>query len=261
MDFLAPEWIAIGIVVLMMGMSKGGLPIAGVTLPMLIIIWPEQGQAARSAVAFMLPLLCFMDVVGIILYRGKPDWSHIKKLLPATIGGVFVASLLFVAEGGISFSDRALKLVIGLLGLSFAVWQIWGIRFFKAAQRSANDIPIRPVLYGFSAGFISTIAHAAGPVMQMYLLPTGLKKEQFAATSVYFFFFLNTIKLLPFTVLGRFSREQLIASAWILPVIPIGVLLGYLIVRVMPERVYIRFIYLTLSATSIVLIYRAITGS
>lgn len=261
MHFLAPEWIAIGTVVLMMGMSKGGLPIAGVTLPLLILIWPEQGQAARSAVAFMLPLLCFMDVVGIILYRGKPDWSHIKKLLPATIGGVFVASLFFVAEGGISFSDRTLKLVIGILGLAFTIWQIWGKRFFSSLQNSVAPTRMRPVIYGFSSGLVSTIAHAAGPVMQMYLLPTGLKKNRFAATSVYFFFFLNSIKLIPFALLGRFSKEQLVASIWILPVIPIGVLLGYFIVRIMREHYYIRFIYFSLSITSIFLIYRAITSS
>ena len=260
MSFIGLEWVAIGIVVLMIGMSRGGLPVAGVTLPLLIIIWPEQGQAARSAVAFMLPLLCFMDVVGIILYRGKPDWSHIKKLLPATIGGVFVASLFFVAEGGISFSDRTLKLVIGMLGLAFTIWQIWGVRYFKSRTASAGNIRMRPVVYGFSAGIISTIAHAAGPVMQMYFLPTGLAKTRFAATSVYFFFFLNTVKLLPFALLGRFSREQLMVSVWILPVIPIGVMLGYLIVRLMREHYYIRFIYLSLSITSVLLIYRAITG-
>ena len=261
MNFITPEWIGIGSIVLMMGMSRGGLPIAGVTLPLLIIVWPEQGQAARSAVAFMLPLMCFMDVLGIVLYRGKPDWSHLRKLLPATIVGVFVASLLFVAEGGISFSDRTLKLVIGILGLLFTVWQIWGIGYFKSRQWSSDSFPMRPSLYGFSAGITSTIAHAAGPVMQMYFLPAGLTKTRFAATSVYFFFFLNAIKLLPFALLGRFSRDQLIASVWILPVIPIGVLLGYLTVRLMREHYYIRFIYLSLFSTSILLIYRAITTS
>lgn len=42
--------------------------------------------------------------------------------------------------------------------------------------------------------------------------------------------------------------------------LPIGVMLGYLIVRLMPEHYYIRFIYVSLSITSVLLIYRAITG-
>ncbi len=82
-SFSTPEWLGISLTILIMGMSKGGLPISGIALPLLILLWPEQGQAARSAVSFMLPLLCVMDIVGVILYRGKPDWSHIKKLLIA----------------------------------------------------------------------------------------------------------------------------------------------------------------------------------
>ena len=115
-EFTTPEWLGISLVIIIMGMSEGGLPIAGLTLPLLVLIWPEQGEAARSAVSFMLPLLCTMDLIGVILYRGKPDWSHVKMLLPATIAGILVASLFFVSDKGISVSDQMLKLVIGLLG-------------------------------------------------------------------------------------------------------------------------------------------------
>lgn len=97
--------------------------------------------------------------------------------------------------------------------------------------------------------------------MQMYFLSTKLKKTQFAATTVYFFLFLNAIKLIPFTLFGRFSREQLIADLWMLPIIPVGVLIGYSIVKIMEEQQYLRFIYLTLSLTSALLVYKALTGT
>lgn len=97
--------------------------------------------------------------------------------------------------------------------------------------------------------------------MQMYLLPTGLAKAQFAATSIYFFLFLNTIKLIPFALLGRFNREQLTANLWMLPILPVGVLIGYGFVRVMDEHFYTRFIYTTLVLTSLILIYRALAGT
>ncbi len=259
--FSTPEWFGIGFCILIMGMSKGGMPISGVALPLLVLLWPEKGEAARSAVSFMLPLLCVMDIVGVILYRGKPDWLHIRKLLPATIAGVIVASLFFVSNRGVSVSDRSLKLVIGLLGLTFTAWQLWGKHLHKSPPGGTVTSRWRSRLYGFSGGFTSTIAHAAGPVMQMYFLPTGLAKTQFAATTVYFFLFLNAIKLIPFALLGRFSREQLVADLWMLPIIPIGVLLGYGIVRVMREQQYSRFIYLTLTLTSLLLVYKAVTGT
>jgi hypothetical protein len=46
-------------------MSKGGLPVAPVALPILILAWPDRNAAARQAVAFMLPLLCAMDIVAL----------------------------------------------------------------------------------------------------------------------------------------------------------------------------------------------------
>jgi len=260
-SFSTPEWLGITVVVLIMGMSKGGFPISGVTLPLLILLWPEQGQAARSAVAFMLPLLCMMDIVGVFLYRGKPDWSHLKKLVPMTVCGVIVASILFVSDTGISFSDRTLKLVIGILGLGFTAWQMSLKRMSGKKNISNQHSRFRAPWYGFFAGFTSTIAHAAGPVMQMYFLPTGLAKTQFAATTVYFFLFLNAIKLIPFALLGRFSKDQLVANLWLLPIIPVGVYLGYTFVRIMREQHYIRFIYITLTITSGLLVYRAITGT
>ena len=259
MSFTNPEWFGLAIVILIMGMSKGGLPISGVALPLLVLLWPEHGQAARSAVSFMLPLLCLMDIVGVILYRGKPDWNHIKKLFIPTLAGICVASLFFVSDRGLSFSDRTLKLIIGFLGLGFTAWQLWGKKIAAYAQKETTN-NYRPVLYGFSSGLVSTIAHAAGPVMQMYFLPTGLAKTQFAATTVYYFLFLNAIKLIPFSLLGRFNREQLMANLWMLPIIPAGVVIGYVIVKYMQERHYIRFIYITLTLTSLLLIYRALTS-
>ena len=259
--FGATEWLGISLSILIMGMSKGGLPISGVALPLLVLIWPEQGQAARSAVSFMLPLLCVMDIVGVFLYRGKPDWQHLKKLLVPTVAGVFVASMFFVSEKGVGFSDRTLKLAIGILGLAFTAWHIWGGKLRLAAYPSKTNPAWRPVIFGFFGGFTSTVAHAAGPVMQMYFLPTGLAKTQFAATTVYFFLFLNALKLIPFAVLGRFNREQLMADLWMLPIIPIGVLAGYAIVRIMQERHYRRFIYLTLALTSGLLVCKALVGA
>jgi len=259
-EFTLSTWIGISIVIVIMGMSKGGLPIAGVALPLLVLLWPEQGQAARSAVSFMLPLLCAMDLVGVMLYRGKPDWSHIRKLLPATFAGIVVASIFFVSDKGISVSDQTLKLVIGALGLMFTGWNFWGKKRFAPNQTLIRSGTNRARVYGFFGGFTSTIAHAAGPVMQMYFLGTGLHKTQFAATTIYFFVFLNAVKLIPFALLGRFSHEQLVMDLKMLPLIPFGVLLGFFTVRIMKEHHYTHFIHITLFLTSSLLIYRALTG-
>ena len=71
-------WIATS--VFLMGVSKGGFPLGGLAMPILILIWPEQATAARSVVAFMLPLLCGMDVVSLIFYRKEVSWKAIAPL-------------------------------------------------------------------------------------------------------------------------------------------------------------------------------------
>lgn len=253
--FTTSDWFSISVVILIMGMSKGGFPVAGIALPLLVLVWPEQGEAARSAVSFMLPLLCTMDIIGAWMYRKDVDWSHLKKLIPGMVFGVFIASLIFVADTGFAVSDRVLKLTIGILGLSFSL-----LHFLKGRVGVLGEkLPerIRPAVFSISAGITSTIAHAAGPVMQMYFLPTKLSKKLFAGTTVYFFLILNAIKLIPFTLYGRFSGEQLLLNLYMLPLIPVGVFLGFYIVHKMRDDHYILFIQLTLAITSFVLVLKS----
>ena len=116
------------------------------------------------------------------------------------------------------------------------------------------------MLFGFSAGVTSTLAHAAGPIAQMYLLPRRLPKMQFAATTAAFFFGLNLVKLVPFGALGRLTRDNLLLGACVLPLAPVGVAAGYLLVRAMNNRHYVIFIYVVLSLVSILLMVKSFSG-
>ena len=77
--------------------------------------------------------------------------------------------------------------------------------------------PVKTGMLGFLAGFTSTLAHAAGPVLQMYLLPQQLSKLHFAGTTAAFFFLLNLIKLVPFALLGRLETGNLLLAGCMLP--------------------------------------------
>jgi hypothetical protein len=67
----------------------------------------------------------------------------------------------------------------------------------NAVRRWKPDLktPGRAPLYGVSAGFATTVATSAGPVMSLYLLTKRLPKEQFVATGAWFFFAVNLLKL------------------------------------------------------------------
>lgn len=249
----------IGLSLFLIGMSKGGFPVGAIALPILILVWPSQAQAARSAVGFMLPMLCVMDLVALSFYWRKVQWRRLVFLMPATLIGVAVASFLFVSDESalIAVSDRALKIMIGGLGILFVVYfaaKKWILQHIHASEPNW----MKGSLFGFGAGMTSTLAHAAGPVMQMYLLPQQLEKKKFAGTSCAFFWMLNLIKLLPFAMLGRIQPDNLKLGAALLPVIPLGVALGWWLTHKMEQKHYIVLIYAVLLITSVTLIFKAL---
>jgi len=113
-------------------------------------------------------------------------------------------------------------------------------------------------LFGFAAGMTSTLAHAAGPVMQMYLLPQHLEKKKFAGTNCAFFWILNLVKLIPFILLGRNQPENLQLGGVLLPVIPLGVALGWWMTHKTEQKHYTALIYIVLLITSVTLIIKAL---
>lgn len=249
----------IGLSLFLIGMSKGGFPVGTLALPLLILVWPAQAQAARAAVGFMLPLLCVMDFIALSFYWKKVQWRRLAFLMPATLAGVALASLLFVSSESalIAVSDRVLKILIGGIGVLFVIYfavKKWIFRHLHASEPSWTTGSV----FGFAAGMTSTLAHAAGPVMKMYLLPQHLEKKAFAGTSCAFFWMLNLIKLVPFTMLGRIQPDHLKLGAVLLPVIPFGVALGWWLTHRTEQKHYTALIYLMLMITSVTLIFKAL---
>lgn len=241
-----------------MGMTKGGFPVGSLCLPMLILAWPDQENAAKQVVGFMLPLLCIMDIAAVWFYRRHILWRRIAPLLPGTIIGVLAASLLFLGDSAaVSLSDRWLKLSVGLIGIFFVLYQFARRRVTTVLGEGGDPSVAAKAGLGVAAGVTSTLAHAAGPVAQMYFLPQGLKKMNLAATMVGFFWVLNLAKLLPFGMLGRLQVSNLRLGGLMLPLIPLGVGGGYWLVRRMKSTAYLRFIYAMLLVTSAVLIGKA----
>ncbi|MBN2685843.1 MAG: sulfite exporter TauE/SafE family protein [Pontiellaceae bacterium] len=260
MEFSSVDLFWIGLSLFLTGMGKGGFPVGSIALPLLILMWPAQTQAARQAVGFMLPMLCLMDAVAMAFYWRHVQWKQLRFLIPATLVGVALASVLFVSNDAVvAVSDRMLKALIGMLGICFVLYfsaKKWILRHVHTAVPNW----ISGSLFGFAAGMTSTLAHAAGPVMQMYLLPQKLDKRIFAATSCAFFWMLNLVKLLPFSLMGRIEADSLKLGAMLLPVIPLGVGFGWWLTRRTQQKHYTVLIYGALLVTSVSLIYKALAS-
>ncbi len=253
------SWVGLGL--FLSGMQKGGFPIGAVTVPMLILVWPQQAQAARSVVGFMLPMLFVMDIFALLFYRRDIEWDRVKFLLPATVAGVALATVLFVSDETalIAVSDRVLKICIGILGILFVVY--FAIKKFILQQLDQTLRPGWPTgsIFGFAAGVTSTMAHASGPVTQMYLLPQHLPKKRFVGTGCIYYFILNFMKLVSFSFLGRINSENLKLGAGMFPVIPFGVAMGWWLTKKTQQHHYNLLIFSILFITSCMLIVKGCT--
>lgn len=251
-------WIALSLFLL--GMSKGGFPVGSIAMPILVLMWPTQTGAARAAVGFLLPMLCLMDVVATTLYRKHIQWSRIWRMIPGSILGVGIAAALFISDQHalIQVTDGALRVAIGILGLIFVAWHVANKQIRRTLTKTHTPGWAACSCYGTTAGITSSLAHAAAPIMQMVLLPQKLPKLQFAATMTAYFLLLNLIKMVPFTLMGRIQIPNLLLGLLLLPILPAGVLSGFLLVRVTQEKHYATLIYAALAVASFFLILNGI---
>ena len=230
----------------LVGLSKGGLPSIGMlAVPVLSLV-----MSPVKAAVMLLPIYVISDVVGMWLYRKEFSLINLKILIPAGVFGVFMGWLT-----ASYISDVAIKLLMGLIGVSFCL-NTW---FRKNAHTTtqAAHIP-KGLFWGTVAGFTSFISHAGAPPFQVYVLPQRLPKAQFAGTSTIVFAVINAAKIWPYQQLRPYSTEDLMSAAVLIPAALIGTFLGAYLTRKMADVWFFRIIQWGLFAVSLKLIADAV---
>lgn len=226
--------------VLIVGISKagfgGGLGILGV--PLLAI-----AVSPTIAAAIMLPILCLMDLVTVWVYRGRWNRASLWVLLPGAITGIVLGALTF------EFMNKSvISMIIGAIAVLFA--SNWFINKTQSHQKVKPGKLIGSLL-GSLAGFTSFVAHAGGPPVNIYLISQRLNKTEYQATTALFFIVVNYIKLIPYTALGLFDMRNLMMSAALLPLVPVGVTLGLWLHNRVNEQMFYKICYVFLFITGI----------
>jgi uncharacterized membrane protein YfcA len=110
--------------------------------------------------------------------------------------------------------------------------------------------------YGLSAGFATTVANAAGPVMNLYLLARRLPKTEFVATGAWFFFVVNLVKLPIYAGHGLIDRRSLLFDLALAPSVVVGALLGRALLHRMPQAIFDKLVMaLTVCAAVLLLVH------
>jgi len=99
------------------------------------------------------------------------------------------------------------------------------------------------VLMGTIAGFTSTLAHAGGPPIAIYLLPQKLSPSLYVGTAVIFFAIVNAVKLLPYWSLGMLKVGNIATIAMLAPLTYVGVKLGLYLNNRFSQKWFDRVVY------------------
>jgi uncharacterized membrane protein YfcA len=149
----------------------------------------------------------------------------------------------------LGLTETALRRLVGCVVVLMLV--VYIVRKRKPQDPAGG----RAWFYGIFAGFASTIANAAGPVMSMYLLSRKLPKEQFVATGAWFFFVINIAKVPIYSWHRLFSPESLVFDVFMVPAVICGAFLGLWIVHRVPQRVF-DIMIVALTGISAVVLFR-----
>lgn len=236
-------WVTAVIAVIITGISKGGFGgLALLAVPLMALtISPIQ------AAGIMLPILIVMDWVSVWSYRKHWDKKLLILMLPGAILGI-LAAWKFAAY----VDDQFVRICVGLIAVLFPIYAI-----LKPKGREDIIVDNKPLglISGIAAGFTSFIAHAGGPPFQAYAIPQGLEKRIYAGTAVMFFFVVNFVKLLPYAMLGQFDKTNLTTSLILIPLAPIGVLIGVWLIKRIDQDVFYRILYGLIFAVGVKLLW------
>ena len=248
MSLLPWQWALAAASAFLFGVSKTGVPGLGI-LPVVMILWViPDGRLSGGAV---LPLLCVADLFAVRFYRHHARWDELWRLSPFVGAGLLAGLLALHFTAGTAVLDR----LMGGLLLAMVVLQAQRLR------RGDPPVPQRRWLagvFGVTAGFATTVANAAGPVMSLYLLTMGLEKDAFIGTAAWFFLIINLVKVPLFLLPGaqRITPETLQLDFWLLPLVIAGALAGRALFRRIDARAFAWAVLLLAAAGTLKLLWR-----
>lgn len=232
--------------VIFLGLSKGGFAGIGIASTPLLALYLPPLEAA----ALILPLLISQDLISIYVYRRDWDASNLKILLPGAAIGMALGWLLAT-----HISDNAVRLTIGTIGVAFVI-HVWLKRASIEPRRMG---PAAGVFWGGLSGFTSFMTQAGGPPYQVYVLPQRLPKLVLVGTTTLFFAAVNSMKIIPYFMLGQFTAGNFATSVALLPVAVVANFAGIWLVKHTPTGLFYRIAYALLFVISLALLWQGVT--
>jgi len=210
--------------VIIQGVSKSGFAGgAGVlSLPLMMLVMPVDKVAAT-----LLPLLILLDLNAIYHHRHNKDWTVIRQIYVPSIVGILLGALVWwqAGQAGIESYGGYIKRFVGVMAILLALY-ILAREVSLQWVRGKKAGPCIGWVAGIFAGFSSTIAHAAGPVVSLFVFSQDLGKTLFVGTVAWTFTLINLTKLPFYVAVDLIDLSVLRFDLFLVPLIPAGSWLG-----------------------------------
>lgn len=233
---------ALGLAALLIGLSKGGL---GGGFGPLVTILVALATSPSQAIGVLLPILMAGDVVAVTAHRGRWDRGALRRLLPGAAVGVLLASIFL---GGVD--DRGIEVFLAVFSLLFVAYRLLEQRLVGGVREVGAGVAW---VAGATSGITSTVAHAGGPPIAVYLLASGTRPEPFVATTAAFFLVVNWLKVPGYLAAGLLDASMLRLAPLALLLVP-GVYLGRWLVRRVDAVLFERVILVLLTVGAVYLL-------
>jgi uncharacterized membrane protein YfcA len=227
--------------ILLFGISKAGLggSVALISIPLVMPF--------TDALAITLPILILADFVAVYKFRKEFDLDTLKLISIGAFIGIIIGALTFKF-----FSEDVLKLIVGLMGFSFT------FHYFFLKKNKYLAIPkskLKGSFFSIISGFTSFCVHSGGTPLSVYLLPLRIEKAKYVGTRVLYFTFVNLVKLPIYIYLSMINIENLKLSFYLMPLVVLGVFIGYQLVKIIEEKLFYNIIYVLIFVSSSKLIF------
>lgn len=237
-------YIIVSICVLLFSISKSGFSGGGLALIAVTLLSINFGPI--KAISILLPLLLVCDLVAGYLNRKYLDKKIIIGLIPYTVFGVILGTLLFKI---IDFSK--ISIFIGSISLVYVFFNYLITKLIiRAIPFNGNKF-----FWGTLSGFTSFCLHSGGLPMNTYLLSQYKKKTEFVSTLVFSMAIINVFKIAPYFYLEILSTKLILEYMVFSPIAVCGVVLGNWMNKKLSDKSFFLLINIFIVAASTRLIY------